>query len=387
MHRRYLYPAAAFLLLTLLAVPHGAATDFRMGVTYVGELGADPWDQPYISGERTLYYLHAAVMPSGAALGTFELREYTLNTKTESARDAFESDSDIRMLDNGAVFAPMRDSSYYGLYWNISDRYRRDTLLKTADGHDAYVIVYTERVGSFVQVAYFNALNGKGGTITTVARNHADAHVSGNTVVYLQFNGDWDLAISDLSGGPSTVISGQSGNEARPLIDGTTVVFSLDVPGRTELYTYNVLTRETQLITRYAGESYALGGGHILYYDSRKGVWGVTNLSSGAFHVFSEYDLPADVPVAVSERWACIGTSVFKLYDSPSATIPTLSPTTVPEPSVTSPPVTTLAPPVTTPPPSEEGNGSSGLMWTAGMVLLLAGAGAAIWMYQKRREA
>ncbi len=384
------FPRVATLILCVAfvlaaTVPSSAFTyDNRIGVTYSGTIPCAAYGSPQISARQTLYYLFEASPPLGEDWGTYELHEVNLVTFEDTITDVFLSDGNIALLDNGAVFVMIGDDEYYGMYWNISDKYRRDTRLKTANGHDAYTLVFSEWMSSYKQIFSYNALTGKSSMVTTSNNSHGSPRISGNTVVYEQYDDNWNIYCSDVSGGPAIAISSLPGDEADPRIDGTTIVFSHVGASATALYATDLYGMESIKLSSNVGE-YAFNNGHVLYYDAQDAEWVVYCFDTGYFHIFDDAGGDTD-DIAVSERWACIGGRIYKLYDSPSVTIPSTT-TPVPSQSVTETNVPSETQIPTTPaPPCEEpesGNGGHGAGTYAALLIVLALVVVAGWYVSK----
>ncbi len=377
----------AFVIATM-GTSSASTYDNRIGVTYSGTVSCDAYGQPQISARQTLYYLFEALPPSGANWGTYELHEVNLVTLEDAVTDVFLSDGNIALLDNGAVFVMVGDSEYYGMYWNISENYRKDTRLKTANGHDAYTLVFSEWMLSYKQIFAYNALTGKSSMVTTSNNSHTSPRISGNTVVYAQYDDDWNIYCSDVSGGPAIKISSLPGDEADPCIDGTVIVFSHVGASANALYATDIYGIDSIRLSSNTGE-YTFNNGHVLYYDIKKSKWVVYCFDTGYFHVFDDAGGNTD-DIAISERWACIGGRIYKLYDSPAVTIPP-SATPVPSQPVTgtNAPSETQVPPTTVAPYEEPvaGTGGHGAGMYAALLIVIAlivGAGWYVSKYHKK---
>jgi hypothetical protein len=239
------------------------------------------------------------------------------------------------------------------------------------------------------QIFSYNAQTGKSSMITSSPYNHVSPRISGTTVVYERFDDDWNIYCSDIAGGPEVQVSSFTGDEADPLIDGDTVVFSREVQSGRELYYSDIYSGEPVMLSGQAG-SYTLNDGHVLYFDAEESEWVVYCIDTGFFTFLDTLCTNTD-EIAVSSRYACVGGDIFKLYDSPSPPIPTTCPpdTTVP-PTDTPQPSVTLAPTATPEPANgtDTGDGPSAVSYVAAFIVgaLVVAAGWYVSTYYKKER-
>ncbi|MCC7569531.1 MAG: hypothetical protein KO463_07970, partial [Candidatus Methanofastidiosa archaeon] len=132
------------------AQPSAAATEYYL--SYRGDLGADFYGRTQVLDDRYLYAFIEVVPAPIGELGEYHLTSYDLTTLREVGREPYYTLSETFILDNGAVYATLHGGNYYAFYKNIKDRYRRDMILKSAEGHDNYYLTYTLKAGSYKQV-------------------------------------------------------------------------------------------------------------------------------------------------------------------------------------------------------------------------------------------
>ena len=330
------------------AQPSAAATEYYL--SYRGDLGADFYGRTQVLDDRYLYAFIEVVPAPIGELGEYHLTSYDLTTLREVGREPYYTLSETFILDNGAVYATLHGGNYYAFYINIKDRYRRDMILKSAEGHDNYYLTYTLKAGSYKQVYVYNVKTASSTMVTTNNANHMSPRISGDNVVFLQYNNDYDLYLVDKSGGMMVPISTMTGDEGAPLIDGNDVVFSLTSGGKTALYHLDLATMtKTKLADRVG--TYTVKDGRVLFYDTDDAEWYVYVKEMGRL---LSTGLTGDTSsIAVSQSWVVVGGHVFSIRAGTPVTTP--APTTAP-PTTTQPP-TTVAPtttPAPTTPPSLE---------------------------------
>ena len=340
-HRVVQAVVAVLLLSSLLAVlPPTAAA--QMTVTYEGDYGIWSYGRPQILDDRYLYYLYESVPGTSDTLGLYYLNRMDLATGKETLFHSFETPNEIIILDNGAVYATLHGDGFYAFYWNIKNSYRKDMILKSAEGHDDYFLCYTLKTANYKQVYVYNVKTATSTMVTTNNANHEDPRMSGDVVVFTQFNSDYDLYMVNKAGGMMRPLSTKAGDEEDALIDGTDVVYTLTNGTSHALYHIDISTMDSVLLTNSVG-NYTVNEGRVLFYDTTYEAWYVYFVDEDALRpcgVTGNVD-----EIAVSEHWGVIGEHVVSFSEqAPVTTIPptTVAPTTTPAPT-TAPP-TTAAP-------------------------------------------
>jgi beta propeller repeat protein len=340
--------AVALLLISSLLASIQPVASTQMLVSYEGDYGIVSYGRPQIIDDRYLYYLYEDIPGTSDTLGLYYLYRMDLTSGRETLQHTFETPNEIVILDNGAIYATLHGDGFYAFYWNIKDRYRKDMILKSAEGHDDYYLCYTLKTATYKQVYVYNVVKSTSTMVTTNNANHEDPRMSGDTVVFTQYNDDYDLYMVNKSGGMMVPLSTMTGDEETPLISGNDVAYMLTKGSSHALYYVDVNARDPVLITNSVG-NYTVNEGRILFYDTSYQEWFVYFIdedSVAACGITGNVD-----EVAVSEQWGVIGSHVVSFSEgTPITTAPptTVAPTTTPAPT-TAPP-TTVAP--TTLPPT-----------------------------------
>ncbi len=350
----------SILLFSLCSFNMGSVspTTKQYEISFDEEVDISCYKVPQILDNSLFYYLDEIIKGKVTNSGEYRLMRMNLSSYSERVEETFFVEETIELIDNGAVFVPPTSEGFWGLYWDIRSKTRKDTLvLNIVEGHHNKYIVYVKKTGSYKQVHYYDVVKGQGGIVTSNNANHEDPKIYNQKVVYCQFNRDWDLYTDDLTGGSGQIISNLEGDEGDPKFNGTDVVYKLTDKGNSELYYVNVFDKDPVKLCDSVG-NYTIQDGRILYYDNTKGTWYVyfidslQNIGIGT----NWYDTDC---IAVSLTRVFIDGHFYKISEKMATTTPpptttpaptTPAPTTTPPPTTTAP--TTTAAPTTTPPPT-----------------------------------
>lgn len=287
----------------------------QTGPVYNGTLELDIYDIPEIIDDNLLYYIYEDVPGTVNTTGVYYLNRVNLGSKFDTNYATLYYLSTVQMLDNGAVFCSASGTSnWIAQYLNIGDNTAKDIALKTIEGHDDWWIVFVLRSGSYKQVYSQDLANGKQYNVTTSSSNKESADLSGNTVVYSQYSRDWDIYMSGVTGGGSTPLCTLDGDDIKPEIHGTDVIFTHKNGSVNQLYYVSTLGGAPRKLADSVGH-YAIKDGMIIYYDMESSVWKLAVVGDDTIvgYTLSEAATGDSDKIAVSRTWAYINGHIFKL--------------------------------------------------------------------------
>jgi len=286
------------------------------GPTYRGTLELDIYDVPEILDDNLLYYIYEEIPGTLTTLGTYYIVEVNLGNKFERIYATAYYLYGVEMIDNGAVFSSATGaaSNWTASYMNIDALIFKDLNVRTIEGHDDWWIAYILRSGTYKQVYSQDLKTGKQFVVTTSSCNKEDSRLYGTTVVYSQYNRDWDIYMASVTGGGETALSTLDGDETDPMIHGNDVIYVLKDGADYQLYYVSTQGGTPRKLSDSVG-NYDIKDGKILYYDVEKGKWklAVVDGTSIVGYTLDEATTGDSDLIAVSRTWAYVNGHLFKL--------------------------------------------------------------------------
>lgn len=285
------------------------------GPVYSGVMDLVIYDRPEIVDDSLLYYLYESVPGTLNTTGLYYLMRVNLSNKNEMTYANLYYLSTVQMVDNGAVFCSASGGDdWVPQYFNIHDKVFKNLAVRTMEGHDDWWIVYVLRSGTYKQVYSQDLKTGKEYNVTISPCNKENADLSGNMVVYSQYNRDWDIYMASVTGGGEMPLSTLDGDEMYPEIDGNDVVYVIKKGTENQLYYVSTIFKAPRKLADSVG-NYVVKDGRILYYDKEDSVWKLAVITDETIvgYTLSEAATGDSNKIAVSRSWAYVNGHIFKL--------------------------------------------------------------------------
>ncbi|MHC1604622.1 MAG: TolB family protein [Candidatus Methanofastidiosia archaeon] len=284
-------------------------------LVYYGYMVIDNFKMPQIMDNDTLFYLVEKSKETATTWGEYSLYAVNILNLKEKLYATFFGDERIVMMDNGAMYVPVEDEDYNAFYWDIKNKRREDLILKSAEGHYNGWLVYILKIGSYKQVLSIDVWSGKSYTITTSKCNKNSPRAYGATVVFSQYNQDWDLLVANITGGGERTLSSMSGDELDPRIDGRDVIYVLD-RGTSSLQLYYVNTNGTSPVKLCDNVgNYIIKDRRALFYDYDLNRWIIALITDENIVLYAvSSDVGGDSnSISVSNSWVFVNGYFYKI--------------------------------------------------------------------------